>query len=85
MVHKLITVEKLLVSQVSRESMVVKLFNGYQLLTVYFKMGDYSRVVKLYDAELVELCQKFKALKDIGESVNHILHIESILADSLMM
>lgn len=65
--------------------MAVKLFNGYQLMTVYFKTNDYDRIVKFYDQELSDIIKKIKDKKDIGETQNHILHIESILADSLMM
>ena len=51
-IHKLITVEKLLVSQSSYEAMKAKFFNGYQLMSCYFKLGDYSRIIKYYQKEL---------------------------------
>ena len=51
-IHKLITVEKLLVSQHSYEAMKAKFFNGFQLMTCYFKLSDYVRIVKYYQKEL---------------------------------
>lgn len=85
MVHKLITVQKMLASHNTMQAQAVKLFNGYQLMAVYFKMSEYDRIIRLHDQELADPIKQLRDRKDLGESQNHILHIESILADSLMM
>ena len=85
MIHKLITVQKMLAPHTSMQALAVKLFNGYQLMAVYFKMSEFNRIIRLYDSELSEPIKKLRDRKELGETQNHILHIESILADSLMM
>jgi hypothetical protein len=60
-------------------------------MAVYFKISmmilvpNLKNIVKLYDQELSDIIKKIKDKKDLGETQNHILHIESILADSLVM
>ena len=48
-------------------------------------MNDYSRVIKFYESEVNELVKKYFHKKNMGQTENYILHIESILADSLMV
>lgn len=51
-IPRLITVEKLLVSQKGLQASITKLFNAFQLLTVYFVLGDYHRIIRYFDSEL---------------------------------
>ena len=80
MIAKLITVEKLLVSQQGGKALEYKLYNGLQLMTVYFHFGDYNRILQYFDSQLHSLIDNPKV-----QQTDVKLCIYSILADSLML
>ena len=85
LVPKLITCEKLLQQVAPSSAATLRVFNSFQLLTLYFKLGDFHRVSRFCEQSALPTIDPLISQPPAPLVQNYILHIYSLLADSLMM
>ena len=68
------------------EQLKTRILNAHMLCLVYLKLGEFGRIQKFVEGEIKELLERLmdKNMRE-RDVQNHVLHIQQILADGLMM